>query len=230
MAAFIRPVAITKFVLGRRLIHKSSVCTNNSTADEPTKKPRLYTKTGDKGTSGLFTGERRPKDDKRFEALGATDELSSAIGLAREFITDAQIDDQLEHIQCCLQDLQSVIATPKTSARDAHLLKVAWNDGHLKDVEEWTDSLTQELPVLKNFILPSGGKASASLHVARAVCRRAERRLVPLASTEDLEIGALQFLNRLSSYLFMAARACAEKDGKQEKIYKRPQSLRTDRN
>lgn len=120
------------------------------------KKPRLYTKTGDKGNSGLFTGERRRKDDSRFEALGATDELSSAIGLAREFVLelDAKIDNQLEHIQCCLQDLQSVIATPQSSAREAHLIKVAWDGGHLKDVEKWTDDFTQELPALKNFILP----------------------------------------------------------------------------
>ena len=131
---------------------RSQLSTSAIVFDE--RKPRIYTKTGDKGTSGLFTGERRPKDDHIFEALGTTDELSSVIGFSREFISDERLDGQLEHIQCCLQDLQSVIATPPASARGAQLTKVEWNAEHLVDVEKWTDEYTQQLPALKNFILP----------------------------------------------------------------------------
>lgn len=139
------------------------------------------------------------------------------------------MNQQLEAIQCVIQDLQSFVATPESSARSEQVLeRVKWNTSHLDTLEKWTDDMTQQLPQLKNFILPSGGKASACLHVSRAVCRRAERTLVSLS--KDGQSGALdqsylpviQFLNRLSSYLFMAARLCAQEEGRQETIYKKP--------
>uniref|UniRef100_A0A672PN00 Corrinoid adenosyltransferase MMAB n=1 Tax=Sinocyclocheilus grahami TaxID=75366 RepID=A0A672PN00_SINGR len=149
----------------------------NSTSEENRRIPKIYTKTGDKGFSSTFTGERRPKEDHIFDALGTTDELSSAIGLAREFCIDRgqSFTDQLEKIQCVLQDVGSNIATPRSSARDSHIKKTKFSSQAVIELERWIDSFTEELPPLTNFILPSGGKSSAALHVARAACRRAER-------------------------------------------------------
>jgi len=185
---------------------------------------RIYTRTGDNGSSGLFgSGDRRPKNDSVFEALGTADELSSSIGFAREFMTIAAIDEELERIQCILQELQSNIATPKTTSNPSLIAKTKWNRNYLIDLELCIDSHQQTLPPLKNFILPSGGKASAALHMSRAICRRAERQLVPLLD-EGLELPVLQYLNRLSSYLFTIARVCALNDRKPETIYRRQQS------
>ncbi|XP_068095451.1 corrinoid adenosyltransferase MMAB isoform X2 [Hyperolius riggenbachi] len=149
--------------------------------------PRIYTKTGDKGFSSTYTGERRPKDDIVFEALGATDELSSAIGLAREFCLDANLQcvSELEKIQCMLQDIGANIATPLSSARESH----------------------------------KGGKASASLHVARAVCRRAERMTFKLLSQGEADPNVGKYLNRLSDYLFTLARFSSQSEGRPETIY-----------
>lgn len=184
---------------------------------------------GDNGSSGLFSGERRPKDDTIFEALGTTDELTSAIGLAREYINNTTIRDELEQIQCILQDLQATIATPKTSASEFQLRRTKWNINHLVDLETWIDSHSESLPPLKNFILPSGGKAASCLQLSRAICRRAERRLVPLLD-EGLELPVLQYLNRLSSYLFTVARVCTKIDGFQETIYRRPRPMDDEEN
>lgn len=185
--------------------------------------PRIYTKTGDKGTSATYTGERRAKDDKLFEALGTTDELSSCIGLAREFCDAAVYDviERLAQIQCVLQDIGSAIATPRSSARDAHLNKTSFNKDYVTQLEHWIDEYQQHLPPLTNFILPSGGQSSSSLHVARSVCRRAERRLVPLVRNGEMDSEPAKYLNRLSDFLFVAARYVAMREGKEETIYRR---------
>ncbi|XP_010875054.1 corrinoid adenosyltransferase isoform X1 [Esox lucius] len=148
--------------------------------------PKIYTKTGDKGFSSTFTGERRPKEDHVFEALGTTDELSSAIGLAREFCIDKghTFTDQLDKIQCVLQDVGSNIATPRSSARESHIKKTKFSPQPVADLESWIDAFTEELPPLTNFILPSGGKSSAALHIARTVCRRAERSVSPIVRSD----------------------------------------------
>ena len=117
-------------------------------ADDKTFK--IYTKTGDKGKSSLFTGERRRKSDEIFEALGTIDELSSHIGLAKvHAINDAQIDKQLMRIQCILQDVGSVVATPSSSARETHQDRVAFDRNHIDELEQWTDEYTKDLPPLK---------------------------------------------------------------------------------
>ncbi|XP_064612218.1 corrinoid adenosyltransferase MMAB-like [Liolophura sinensis] len=185
--------------------------------------PKIYTKTGDRGTSALFTGERRHKDDQVFEALGTTDELTSALSLAREFSAEAghMFVDQLETIQCILQDVGSSIATPASSAREAHLNRAVFDKMYVSELENWVDQYTEELPELSEFILPSGGKAACSLHLARSICRRAERNVAPLVRGAETDAEVLKFLNRLSDYLFTVARYAAMMEGRQEKIYKR---------
>ncbi|KAK6192201.1 hypothetical protein SNE40_003713 [Patella caerulea] len=184
---------------------------------------KIYTKTGDKGKSSTFTGERRPKDDAVFHSLGATDELSSAIGLAAEFVRDSNVSliDQLEQIQCILQDVGSNIATPHSSAREAHLKKTVFSDAYVSQIEKWIDKMTEELPPLTNFILPSGGKAASCLHLSRSICRRAERWVAPLARDKEIDDEVLKFINRLSDYLFTAARYAAMKENREERIYHR---------
>ncbi|OBS71364.1 hypothetical protein A6R68_00061, partial [Neotoma lepida] len=180
------------------------------------KLPKIYTRTGDKG-------ERRPKDDQVFEAVGTTDELSSAIGFAMELITEKghTFAKELEKIQCTLQDVGSALATPRSSAREAHLKHTAFEEGPITELERWIDRYSSQLPPLTAFILPSGGKSSSALHFCRAVCRRAERRVVPLVQMGETDANVAKFLNRLSDYLFTLARYAAMKEGSQEKIYKK---------
>ncbi|KAI1901005.1 hypothetical protein AGOR_G00055680 [Albula goreensis] len=187
--------------------------------------PKIYTKTGDKGLSSTFTGERRPKEDQVFEALGSTDELSCAIGLAREFCIEQGhvFTNELEKIQCVLQDVGSNVATPLSSARQSHINKTKFSAQPVSDLERWIDRYTEELPPLTNFILPSGGKSSAALHVARSVCRRAERSVAPIVRSGEADPEVAKFLNRLSDYLFTLARYATMKEGSQETVYRRPE-------
>ncbi|KAJ2841769.1 hypothetical protein J3B02_005786 [Coemansia erecta] len=184
---------------------------------------KVYTRTGDKGTSSLFTGERRSKDDAVFEALGTTDELSSMLGLAIAFIEEGteagELVSQLETIQCLLQDVGSNVATPLNSKSQAKIKRTRFDpDGfYCTRLEQWIDEMSVGLPVHRSFILPSGGRAASTLHVARTICRRAERTLVPLR--DDIDKEAMVFVNRLSDYLFVAARWTAMKQGVTEKIY-----------
>ncbi|CAI9157200.1 unnamed protein product [Rangifer tarandus platyrhynchus] len=187
------------------------------------KVPKIYTKTGDKGFSSTFTGERRPKDDQVFEAMGTTDELSSAIGFAMELIAEKghPFVEELQKIQCSLQDIGSALATPRSSAREAHLKHATFEAGPVLELEQWIDRYSRQLPPLTAFILPSGGKSSAALHFCRAICRRAERRVVPLVQMGETDANVAKFLNRLSDYLFTLARYTAMKEGNPEKIYKK---------
>ncbi|CAH2295157.1 cob(I)yrinic acid a,c-diamide adenosyltransferase, mitochondrial [Pelobates cultripes] len=216
--------AVRGVLVGRRLYCDRAA--EGSSKKKPKTFPKIYTKTGDKGLSSTFTGERRPKDDLVFEALGATDELSSAIGLAREFGIDANLPfvAELEKIQCMLQDIGSNIATPLSSARESHIVKTTFDAEPVQELEQWIDKYTAQLPPLNNFILPSGGKASASLHVARAVCRRAERSAFKIVKAGEADANVGKYLNRLSDYLFTLARYAAKAKGRAETTYTRTPS------
>ncbi len=187
-------------------------------------KPKIYTKTGDGGNSSLFTGERRPKSDEVFEALGTIDELSSHIGLAMAHSRGLKhpLLEQLQRIQCILQDVGSAVATPYSSARKIHQERTQFSQRHTSELEEWIDEYTAELPPIQNFILPGGSLTSATLHIARSVCRRAERKVQPICDKDEVDREAMKYLNRLSDFLFTAARIAAKIDNTEELIYIRP--------
>jgi cob(I)alamin adenosyltransferase len=183
---------------------------------------KVYTKTGDKGTSTLFSGERRPKDHAVFKALGDTDELNAQIGVAVEQARVAAASDflppRLEQIQSRLFDLGACVATPLTSASETKQRRAGlFDEANVAQLEQWIDQMDEQLPPLKCFILPSGGGlASTQLHVARAVCRRAERSVTPLVAAGDVDGVVQRYLNRLSDFLFVSARFAALKEGKEE--------------
>ncbi|KAF4029182.1 Cobalamin adenosyltransferase [Phytophthora infestans] len=182
---------------------------------------KVYTKTGDNGTSQLFSGERRPKNDAVFQALGDMDELNAQIGVAVEqarVAANAFLPPKLEQIQSRLFDLGACVATPLTSASETKQRRTgAFNDANVTQLEHWIDEMDTKLPLIKCFILPSGGGlASTHLHVARAVCRRAERSVVPLVGAGDVDGVVQRYLNRLSDFLFVSARFAAVKEGKEE--------------
>ncbi len=162
---------------------------------------RIVTRTGDDGTSGLATGERRPKSDPRFAAIGTIDELNAHVGLAR--LEAADIADHLARIQNDLFDLGADLATPETP-RTRERLRIAATQ--VTRLEAEVDALNQGLPELTSFVLPGGTRAAGLLHVCRTVARRAERALVDLAAREPLNPDALRYVNRLSDFFFVAAR------------------------
>ncbi|KAL2652176.1 hypothetical protein R1flu_020304 [Riccia fluitans] len=186
------------------------------------KRFKIYTKSGDKGRTSLYDGQRRRKDDPTFEALGDVDELNSALGLAHEYCLQEEILDtakQIEEIQSTLLEVGSAIAIPLTSLSSAKLSRVKFNADVVSVTEQWIDQMDEVLPPLTGFILPSGGLPASALHIARSVCRRAERRVVYLVANELVEESVGQYLNRLSDYLFTAARYTAFKLGKQETLW-----------
>ncbi|AJC81301.1 ATP:cob(I)alamin Co-beta-adenosyltransferase protein [Rhizobium etli bv. phaseoli str. IE4803] len=169
---------------------------------------KIYTKTGDDGTTGLASGPRRWKDDLRVEAYGTIDEANSAIGLARLYTTDmAELDTMLMSIQNDLFDLGADLATPDTGEPPAYEpLRIV--ETQVERIERDIDRLNARLGPLTSFILPGGSPAAAHLHLARTVARRAERLMVTLARMEGEIVGgaAMKYINRLSDFLFVAAR------------------------
>jgi len=169
---------------------------------------KLYTRHGDDGTTGLFGGQRVPKDDPRVEAYGTVDELNSLIGLAVCSVDD---DDNLlamlESIQHRLFEIGADLSTPRKPAESATQGYVPRIDeDRIVELERWIDRVCEGLSEMKTFILPGGTELAARLHVARAVCRRAERLCVTLSKTEPIGDTVIIYLNRLSDLLFALAR------------------------
>lgn len=165
---------------------------------------RIYTKTGDLGETGLFGGGRVLKSDARVDSYGEVDELNAFIGLARASKPPAALDEMLARIQNELFTVGAVLATPKDTKASAHIPQV--EDAWVERLEAQMDAFTAELPPLTQFILPGGGPTASALHVARTVCRRAERRVVPLARAGEVAANVVVYLNRLSDWCFTAAR------------------------
>jgi cob(I)alamin adenosyltransferase len=171
---------------------------------------RIYTRTGDDGTTGLGDGSRRLKHDLRVEAFGAVDEANSAIGLARLETRDsadpalAAIEATLARAQNDLFDLGADLCAPPAPGGSDARLRVA--PSQVEALERAIDALNADLEPLRSFVLPGGTRAAAALHQARAVCRRAERRMTALAAIEPVGASAIAYINRLSDYLFVAAR------------------------
>ena len=170
---------------------------------------KIYTRTGDDGTSGLVDGTRRPKHDARFEAVGAVDEANSALGWARVALT-GMLAAEVQCIQNDLFDLGADLATPLGEvggddfAPSEMVLRIV--PGQAEWLERRIDALNEDLEQLRSFILPGGCEAAARLHVARASVRRAERAMTALAAAEPVNPAAAAYVNRLSDYLFVLAR------------------------
>ena len=172
---------------------------------------KIYTRTGDEGTTGLFGGGRVSKDDARIEAYGTVDELNSTIGMVRSAGVSPALDEQLCQIQNELFSLGAELATPDAAS---HYLRVI-DSRHIGRMEQWIDEHESGLEPLKQFILPAGTSASATLHLARSVCRRAERRVITLSANTGDEIAAdpVVYLNRLSDLLFVLSRVANQQAG-----------------
>jgi cob(I)alamin adenosyltransferase len=182
---------------------------------------RVYTKGGDKGETSLIGGDRVSKADPRLDCYGTIDELNAVIGLVIEALTEsaagAHLTPILRRVQNELFNLGCELATPDPERR-AKLPRIEAR--HVDALERDIDAVNDDLPVLKSFVLPGGGWASAHFHLARTVCRRAERLVVGLGEAED--IGGdmpVQYLNRLSDALFVWGRWAALKDGKDEPLW-----------
>jgi cob(I)alamin adenosyltransferase len=173
---------------------------------------KIYTRTGDDGTTGLGDGSRVPKDDPRVEAYGCVDECNSAIGVVLAVTgLPADIHELLTGVQHELFDLGGELCIPGHRAIHAE---------HVLALEQALDRFNERLPPLKEFILPGGGTAAAACHLARATCRRAERRAWTLARVEPVAPEPLQYLNRLSDLLFVLARVLARQESGSEVLWK----------
>lgn len=175
---------------------------------------KIYTRTGDDGTTGLGSGERVSKDSPRIEAIGTVDELNCALGtlLAMPGLP-ADIAACLEPVQHRLFDLGGELSIPAHSPM--------LTDESVAGLEQTLDRFNASLPPLKEFVLPGGGPAAAACHVARAICRRAERRCWALARSEPVNPTSLRYLNRLSDLLFVLARILARREGGHEVTWRR---------
>ncbi|HEX4468722.1 MAG TPA: cob(I)yrinic acid a,c-diamide adenosyltransferase [Gemmatimonadaceae bacterium] len=174
---------------------------------------RIYTRTGDSGDTGLFGGGRVAKSHPRVEAYGDVDELNAAIGFARAIEQMPRIDEVLVPIQRDLFAIGALLATPDREKMRQHLEKARVDEDRITDLENAIDDGDRELEPLKSFIIPGGSPKAGALHVARTVCRRAERRVVALGESEEIPGLVVIYLNRLSDLLFTLARVANRRAG-----------------
>ena len=182
---------------------------------------KIYTKTGDKGETGLFGGDRVAKDSPRIEAYGAVDELNSIVGIVRAFRHKSAIDKVLGKIQEELFILGADLATPRTKVRST-IPRI--KQSHVLSLEGIIDTFELRLAPLKTFILPGGTPVASYLHLARTVCRRAERRVVQLSRSDDVGSELPIYLNRLSDLFFVLARYANHLEKKKETQWTNPSS------
>lgn len=167
---------------------------------------KIYTKTGDKGTTALFGGKRVSKYNLRLEAYGTVDELNSALGIVRAFNTDNEIDIKLEREQQNMLRLGADLATELDAPENLQQVVKRITEEDIAILEKEIDKWDATLPKLTAFILPGGSKSASFVHLARTICRRAERRVVQLSHSEDINDLTKKYLNRLSDWLFVMGR------------------------
>lgn len=177
---------------------------------------KIYTRGGDTGQTALFGGKRVSKDDARIEAYGTVDELNSFIGAARAAWPESPVDAELERIQSDLFDVGAQLAAPGSDRFGGA------RPSRVQELERAIDHAEEELAPLTNFILPGGSAPAAQLHIARTVCRRAERIVVSLGA--EAPQGTIVYLNRLSDFLFVAARFVNARQGTADVIWKKRES------
>lgn len=176
---------------------------------------KIYTRTGDRGQTSLLNGTRVPKFHQRVEAYGTIDELNSSIGAAIAFLSkkrEADIIKELSGIQNELFEIGSALSSPKP-------LSIEGLEKRITEFESIIDSQTAQMPILKNFILPGGGKAGSLIHVCRTIARRAERKVTALSESEEIDRSILVYLNRLSDLLFTMARFINFKGKQKETVW-----------
>lgn len=183
---------------------------------------RIYTRTGDAGETGLFGGGRVGKDNARVDAYGEIDELNAALGVARSHSLEPDLDRLAQAIQEQLFTLGAVLATPVGSKSQAAIPSV--NPQWATEMEKAIDSFDEQIPRLTRFILPGGGQAASALHLARTICRRAERRIVPLLRAGEVDPNVVVYLNRLSDLLFTMARLTNHRAGLGDVVWNPPKS------
>jgi len=171
---------------------------------------KIYTRTGDDGSTGLGDGSRVTKNSSRVEAYGTVDELNSAVGLLRAADIPAELDELLSGIQHRLFDLGGELCIPGA---------LSISETHVLELEQLLDHHNAAIPPLKEFVLPGGSPAGAACHMARAICRRAERRVCSLADSETVNPASLRYLNRLSDLLFVLARVINLASGENEILW-----------
>lgn len=176
---------------------------------------KVYTKTGDKGMTSLIGGTRVPKNSARLEAYGTVDELNSVLGMVRSFPLDKACEEELLIIQSRLFDVGGHLATD-TSA-EGQKVKLGVSDQDIEMLEKGIDRMDASLPPMKYFVLPGGSQATSFCHIARTVCRRAERRILDVAAESPVDERVIKYINRLSDYLFVLSRKIAFDSGMEEK-------------
>ena len=181
---------------------------------------KTYTKSGDQGETSLFGGQRVSKVHPRIEAYGCIDELNATIGLARTWIEDEEIDAVLETVQARLFDLGAELAVPEGIPERARQHVRPADPSWVEELEQAIDAAEAELEPVHAFVLPGGTRGAASLHQARTICRRTERRVVALAEVEPVNEFVIQYLNRLGDLLFVLARLANQRAGVPDTMWK----------
>jgi cob(I)alamin adenosyltransferase len=201
----------------------SSQFSSDAASDTPFPKSNIYTRQGDKGKTYLYNMERVSKTEVFFDALGDTDELGSQLAVAKEWCAASGngLEPHLIEIQSRLMDIGSQIATPLTRSTPEQLARVAFPHDAVAELELVVNEMDAILPPLTNFILSGGGHAASSLHVCRSVCRRAERRTVALVQAGECPPEAGRYLNRVSDFLYVAARYAAQHEKQEEVVYQK---------
>lgn len=183
-------------------------------------KSQLYTRTGDQGSTSLVGGERVKKNSVRLEAYGTIDELSSCLGnVASDPKCDTEVKGQIMNVQNELFNIGGYLATAVKEGEEPKCLSI--DDSRLKDIEGRIDALDEQTPKIRAFVLPGGCELASKAHIARTVCRRAERRVLDLADIDYVDPAVLTYLNRLSDYLFIVARHFNFLQGEEEVIWKK---------